>query len=421
MLLATLVAGANAWQPCGAIPSTHCQSHDFSSLVGTAAVEVGLASGAAGAWRVANSTLFEESRTHNGSGSEYEAACVRELGAVRYIDPPFPLSDLFEARVKVRITADGGGLAGFLFSDKSQGTYYRWQLNSQPACNESALVFRFADNNMVPTDLSTTVATRSVAARRNEWYELRIYISYVDAGTGGAYNLFSIEQNPVSVPATLNNEVAGTAPTISAGTKLGLWCSARGSTGGCEFRDFVIVAKSLRDKLVGPLDCNACNLQFDVGQSSWCRCCDQQCGGIYTQQMCVDNNFCASECLAAKSCNGTTVATKLTTATTKASTAPTTAGSTTSAAPGDSTTSAAPGDSTTSAATGGDSGSTSAAATGADSSTGSAAPGDSTAGASTASNTDGDASTTSAAAQIVSSAATIGATAAAMLAINFSK
>jgi hypothetical protein len=145
VLLATLAAVANSWlhgNRAAAIPSTHCQSHDFSSLVGTAAVEVGLPSGAAGSWRVADSTLFEESRTHNGSATDYNGACVSELGAVRYLDPPFPLSDLFEARVKVRITADGGGLAGFVFSDKPvQGTYYRWQLNSQPACNESALVF----------------------------------------------------------------------------------------------------------------------------------------------------------------------------------------------------------------------------------------------------------------------------------------
>lgn len=214
----------------------------------------------------------------------------------------------------MRITADGGGLAGFLFSDKSQGTYYRWQLNSQPACNESALVFRFADNNMVPTDLSTTVATRSVAARRNEWYELRIYISYVDAGTGGAYNLFSIEQNPVSVPATLNNEVAGTAPTISAGTKLGLWCSARGSTGGCEFRDFVIVAKSLRDKLVGPLDCNACNLQFQVDDANFCRCCAQQCG-VYDATKCKDT------CKGSGGTDSNNMATTANAATTKANTA----------------------------------------------------------------------------------------------------
>jgi hypothetical protein len=44
---------------------------------------------------------------------------------------------------------------------------------------------------MTPTTLSNTIASRSVAARRNEWYELRIYVSYVDAGTGGGYNLYS--------------------------------------------------------------------------------------------------------------------------------------------------------------------------------------------------------------------------------------
>jgi hypothetical protein len=217
VLLAALAAvpTLGAWQPCGAIPSSHCQSHDFSTLVGTAAVEVGLPSAAAGAWRVSDSTLFEESRTNNGTATDYDGVCVRQLGAVRYIDPPFPLSDLYEARVKVRITADGGGLAGFVFSDKSQGTYYRWQLNSQAACNESALVFRFADNKMVPSDLFNTIATRTVAARRNEWYELRIYVSYVDAGTGGGYSLKSIEQNPISIPAVILNEVAGTAPTIA--------------------------------------------------------------------------------------------------------------------------------------------------------------------------------------------------------------
>jgi hypothetical protein len=258
-------------------------------------------------------------------------------------------------------------LAGFVFSNSDKGTYYRWQLNSQAACNESSLVYRTADTQGNPTALSNTGATLSVAARRNEWYELRILVQSIDSVHGG-FELKSIEQNPVTVPAVTGNTLIGTAPLIVGGSFIALWCSARGSSGGCEFRDYVIVSKSLRDKLVGPLDCNACNLQFGIGDRNWCRCCDQQCAP-FTLASCVSNNFCASECLSASSCNGTTGATRITTAT-SATPAPagattttaspggstgdsTTAGST--AAPGDSTaaTTAAPGGSDTTGAAGG--------------------------------------------------------------------
>lgn len=92
------------------------------------------------------------------------------------------------------------------------------------------------------------------------------------------------------------------------GGRIGLWCAASGATGGCEFDDLVVVNDDFRFSLSGPVDCNACNLNWFVGDDPWCRCCAQDCAP-FDRAACISvNGFCARTCTTSNYCKATTIA-----------------------------------------------------------------------------------------------------------------
>jgi hypothetical protein len=293
--VAVLLAGAarggvQPWAPCSSLNANVCVSSNFAARpTGGVSSDYGL--GASGTWSVAANTLSESSRaTGTGAGD----ACVRQLGVVQYM-PITNLSSLYQVRVKVRVNATAGA-GGILFGDRD-GSYFRFQLQTDASCtHSSAVAFRTALQG-TPATFSKVTQLDNKAARVAQWYELRLRITYADS-THGRLDVSIIEQNPQPGFVLTGPSTTLDSPSLSVGSKIGLWCS---SSSGCDFKDYVIVQDSLRGALTGQLDCHACNLMWLDGQSDWCRCCQQDCVP-FDRNACVAKGLCTSLCASNQYC-----------------------------------------------------------------------------------------------------------------------
>jgi hypothetical protein len=275
-------AGIQPWRPCSRLNSTHCVSSDFSTLP-TNGVGSDSGQSSTGTWAVADGLLLESSHARGkGTGD----ACLSHLGVIQYV-PNSNLSDLFQIRVKVRVNSTAGDSAGIVFGDKN-GAYFRFQLNTDASCAYTAAVaFRTADRQGVAGAFSQVTKLGSQRARSDTWYEFRMRILYADSTTG-RLEVNLVDLTPLPGPVVAGPKVTLDNPSLTVGTKIGLWC---GSSVGCEFRDYVMVQDSLRALLTGQLDCQACNLMWLEGSKDWCRCCQQDCPP-FDRSACVAQGLC---------------------------------------------------------------------------------------------------------------------------------
>lgn len=326
-------AGVQPWRPCSRLNATNCVSSDFSTLP-TNGVGSDAGQSATGTWTVRDGLLLESSHaTGTGTGD----ACLSQLGAIQYV-PNTKLSDLFQIRVKVRVNSTSGDSAGIVFGD-TNGAYFRFQLNTDASCAYTAAVaFRTANTQGVAGAFSEVTKLGSQRARSGTWYEFRMRILYADS-TNGRLEVNLVDLTPVPGPVVAGPKVTLDNPSLTVGTKIGLWCS---SDVGCEFSDFVMVQDSLRELLTGQLDCQACNLMWLEGSKDWCRCCQQDCPP-FDRSACVAQGLCTSMCMTNEYCQAPATAVSGG----ETSTTPSTTGTTSTTAPGV-TTSAAGGTTTTS-------------------------------------------------------------------------
>jgi hypothetical protein len=320
-LALSCLGNVQPWAPCGSLALNQCTLSNFMSLSGTTAMqEPGFA--ATGQWSVANLSLIETSRSRSASSS----ACLGELGVMRQID--HSVAGLFQIRVKVRITAASGS-AGIVFSDKDvDRTYYRFQLNAgvNGCTSPGNLVYRTGSGT---TFQKTADVGGSDLARTNNWYELRLRVLFASMDVGRV-ELQVIDQTPPPGPVSRVIATVLDQPTIVVGTRIALWCAASGSSGGCEFSNFVIVQDSLRGSLTGKLDCQSCNLNWPSGSADWCRCCQAPDGcAPFERSGCVRDGMCTTKCMTSQWCSSSTSTSSPTTSTSTASTTSTTPSSTT--------------------------------------------------------------------------------------------
>jgi hypothetical protein len=318
-LLTLCLGNVQPWAPCGSLALNQCTLSNFMSLSGTAALqEPGFA--ATGQWAVANLSLIETSRSKSTSGSN----CLGEMGVMRQID--HSVAGLFQVRVKVRITAASGS-AGIVFSDRDvDRTYYRFQLNAgvNGCTSPGSLIYRTGSGT---TFQKTADVGGSNLARTNNWYELRLRVLFASMDVGRV-ELQVIDQTPPPGPVSRVIATVLDQPTIVVGTRIALWCAASGSSGGCEFSNFVIVQDSLRGSLTGKLDCQSCNLNWPSGSADNCRCCQADGCAPYERTGCVRDGMCTTKCMTTQWCS--TSSPSATTSTSTASTTSTTSTTTTS-------------------------------------------------------------------------------------------
>jgi hypothetical protein len=308
------------WRPCGNMSVSDCQSSDFAYLPSNG-VGADAPLSSTGTWGVSGNTLIESSRQSSTLGS---ADCTNQLGVIRYVPTIANLSELYHIRVKVRV--NGTAAAGIVFGD-SASSYSRLQFNTNASCPWSAqVVFRTAFSGQ-PGNFSQLVKLGGSAARNSTWYELRMRLSFSNQQSS-RLDAQIIDQSPPPGAVSSGPSVTLDNPSLTIGTKIGLWCS---SASGCEFRDYVIVKDSLRGQLTGQLDCQACNLQWTDGSADWCRCCQQDCSP-FQRSGCVAKGLCTTMCTSTSYCPVTTSAfttTNTPTTTTTTTTAPTTTTTTT--------------------------------------------------------------------------------------------
>jgi len=288
---------SEVWSPCDALGKDKCYGTAFDessvSTIGSAQVEKGITG--SGSWSISNGVLKENSRTSK-SGSFCAQDPDVALGQILWLNANnINVGEYRQIRVKVRITAEKGA-AGIIFSEKDDDNYFRF-ISAVDSCPQAGLLQHKVEGKYSAPSFSTGSELKS-----NKWVELRARVHTKAERVEWQW----IEQEPEFSAASSQIEKSQ-IPFLVAGGRIGLWCSASGISGGCEFDDFVVVADEYRGSLTGPLSCHACNLNWQKGQEDWCRCCQQDCAP-FEKSGCLNNGLCNTVCMDSIWCTRPTIA-----------------------------------------------------------------------------------------------------------------